>query len=177
MSNEKRPLITFDEAMEQISDVARNGEGPDKFRALKVVLAQQGSNVTLPNPLSLEEVIERLARLMRGVGPTNCQWAYRKAFPASKKDIEEAMPRVSTFEMGSIEKDDLPKSLKQLYRRFPETKRPGYPPSYPAQGGMEAQVAWCQRKALEILKARELVKLNTLSTEASTNLADKPSAQ
>lgn len=165
--SDKKPLLTFDEAMEQVSDLARNGEGPDKFRALKVVLSQQGGNITLPDPMSADEVVERLSVLMRGVGPVNCQWAYKKAFPKSRMEIFEGKVRLRTTDLVSIEKDDLPKSLKQLYKKFPETKRPGYPPTYPQRGGLEAQVAWCQSKALEILRDREQVRLDNIAADAS----------
>ena len=47
------------------------------------------------------------------------------------------------------------KTLKRLYNAFPETKRPGYPPGYPAGKGIAVQTEWCQRAAAKIILDRE----------------------
>ena len=169
MSDEKNPkdTITFDEAMALISDIARNGEGPDKFRALKVAMSQQSGGITLPDPMSADEVVERLSRLMRGVGPANCQWAYRKAFPAAKKEIFESKVMVRNSDLNAEDIKKLPKSLKQLYKQFPETKRSGQPPGYPTRGGLEAQVQWCQEKAIEILRTRKQAIIDNVAIDAA----------
>ena len=171
----EKNTITFDEAMELISDIARNGEGPDKFRALKVAMSQQSGGITLPDPMSADEVVERLSRLMRGVGPANSQWAYRKAFPASKKEVFEAKVMVRGSDLTADDIKKLPKSLKQLYKMFPDTKRSGQPPGYPKLDGLEAQVSWCQNKALEILRTRKQALIDNVAIDAARKLP-KPSS-
>jgi len=167
MSSDQKTTITFDEAMSLISDIARNGEGPDKFRALKVAMSQQSGGITLPDPMSADEAVERLSRLMRGVGPANCQWAYRKAFPAAKKEIFESKVQVRNSDLSADDIKKLPKSLKQLYKMFPETKRSGQPPGYPKNDGLEAQVAWCQNKAIQIIRDRKQAIIDNVAIDAA----------
>lgn len=169
--NEQEPKrrMTFEEAREEIAEIARNGEGADKFRALKMVMAEQSSTVTIPDPMTPEEKVERLARVMQPSGPIACQIAYRKAFPSSKREIFERMVRVKPDELSVFAKAEMPSTLKQLYKRFPEIKGPGFPPGFPVRGGLEARAEFCKRKALEILRDREEKKLNDISKEARTD--------
>ena len=166
MSDPKKRM-TFDEAMAEIEDVARNGEGAQKLRALAMIQSQESTTVALPDPLSLDEQVERISRLLRAAGPKVSQFAYRNAFASSKKSISDLMPKVELTDVPAFYKATLPKSLKQLYRQFPEIKRGGYPAGYPLKGGIEMQQLWCQRKAVEILRAREEERLKSLEPEAA----------
>lgn len=155
----KRGAITFDEAREIISDIARGGDGPDKFRALKMVMGLEGSGVGLPEPLTDNDALERLARLIRAVGPTGAQIAYRRAFPASKRSIDASAPKISEADMPPIDRTKLPKNLRELYRMFPEIKKPGIPPGFPLRSGLETQKKWCNDAAVRILMDREQARV------------------
>lgn len=167
MSDEPRKKrLTLDEAWDEISEIARNGEGAEKFRALKMVTNVDQANSILPAPLNDLEIQERLARLIRAAGPTCSMLAYRKAFPASKRPINYAAPRVTWDDMPVVEKDDLPKTLRQLYQRFPEIKRSGFPSGYPLKKGLIAQKEWCQKKSLEMILSIEQKRRDMIAQHA-----------
>jgi hypothetical protein len=164
---ESKPIkMTLDEALEQISDVARNGEGADKFRALKIVMSQESGSAALPEPLSDDEIIERLARMIKAAGPTASQLSYRRAFPSAKRPIYHAAPKITEADMSPIDPAALPRSLKELYRMFPEVKKPGIPTGYPVRGGMAVQKEWCQKQARRMLMDREQKRHDLIATEA-----------
>ena len=153
--SEKQPL-SLDEAIGLISDIARHGEGADRLRALKEirVMAQETGSVTLPDPMSDAEVIERLARLIKAAGPTVAQLAYKQAFPFAKKTVHDAVPKVLESDLG-IDKSKLPVNLRQLYKMFPEIKRSGIPQGYPRGRGLAVVKKWCQDKAMQMIIDRE----------------------
>jgi hypothetical protein len=154
MTTESRPRVTVDEAMEILSDIARNGEGAEKFRALKVIMAQETGSVTVPEPMNDEEKIETLSMLMEAMGPIGCQFAYRRAFPWAKEPVNNAVIKVQA-KMLEVDEKKLPKTLKDLYRKFPEIKRNGFPPTYPVNKGIEEKKQWCQKQAMKILLDRK----------------------
>jgi len=158
----KQKPLTLDEVTTILSDIARNGEGAERFRALKMVAAQETGSITLPDPISDAEAIERLGRIIRAAGPTVAQLAYRKAFPAAKRPINHAAPRVTVADM-IIDRATLPVNLKQLYRRFPEIKRPGVPQGYPMGKGLAVVKDWCQKKALQLLIDQEQGRVDAAS--------------
>ena len=174
MATDKKPRMSFDEAMDEIADIARNGDGADKFRALKMVTERESSGATLPPPMSAEEIVERLTRLMRASGSGNCQIAFRKAFSGTRRNIGDAMPDLALADISPFEKSALPRTLRQLYKQFPEIKRSGYPAGYPRNKGLEAQMTWCQKKATEILRTREENLLNNLDPDATVKHIDGP---
>lgn len=155
----KKGAVTFDEARALISEIARSGEGPDKFRALKMVMGLEGSGVGLPEPLTDNDVLDRLARMIRAVGPTGAQLAYRRAFPASKRSIDSKAPKITLADMAPIDPMKLPKNLRELYRMFPEIKKPGIPPGFPIRSGLEAQKKWCNEAAVRMLMDREQARV------------------
>lgn len=166
MSDETRKPLTLVEVEEILSDIARNGDGADRIRALKMVMAQEAGNATLPEPFSDAEVIDRLARLIRAAGPTASQLAYRRAFPAAKRPIHHAAPKVTEADVAPIDKSTLPKTLRALYRMFPEIKRAGTPKGYPVKAGMAVKAQWCQDEALKIIMDREQHKHDVIAVEA-----------
>lgn len=170
--SEEPKRIGLDEALELISDIARNGEGADRFRALKVVMAQESSSSQLPPPLGDVEIIERLSRLIRAAGPMASQLAYRKAFPASKRPINFAAPKLLTSDVPGIDPLKLPKTLRALYRMFPEIKRPGVPKGFPVSAGMAVKAEWCAKEARKMIMDREQQKLDIIATEAALPGAD-----
>ena len=160
MSDIPKPL-GLDEAIGLISDIARHGEGAERFRALKEIraMAQEAGDTTLPDPLTDQEVIERLGRLMKAAGPTACQFAYRAAFPATQRPLKVTAPKVVLNDI-LVDRSTLPVNLKQLYRMFPEIKRSGQPQGYPHGKGLAVVKKWCQDKALRMLMDREQARID-----------------
>lgn len=161
--------LTFDEAVALISEIARNGEGAEKFRALKMVMAQESASVTLPEPMSDHEIIDRLARLIRAAGPTAAQLAYRRAFPAAKTAIYKATPKIAEADVAPVEKAQLPTNLRALYRMFPEIKQGGQPKGFPRKGGLLAKKEWCQREAMKMILDKEQKRHDQVSAEAASD--------
>lgn len=166
-TDRSKRTMTFDEALELIVDVARNGDGVQKLRALKMIREEQASTVTLPGPLTVSEQIDRLSRLNLACGKRVVQLAYRKAWPKSKKDVFEQKPKLEDGDIGDYPDDELPTSLRRLYRQFPETKRAGCPPGYPQRGSLEQKVGWVRQAARDILRGREQKHLDNLSDDAA----------
>lgn len=167
MSEPARKPITLDEALAIVTDIARNGDGAERFRALKLVMAQEASTATLPEPFTDAEVIDRLARMIRAAGPTASQMAYRKAFPAAKRPIHHAAPKVTEADITPIDKAMLPTTLRGLYKMFPEAKRAGTPRGYPVHGGMAVQKEWVQKMAIRMTLDAEQKKLDQIATQAA----------
>jgi len=173
MTTESRPRVTVDEAMEILSDIARNGEGAEKFRALKVIMAQETGSVTVPEPMNDEEKIETLSMLMEAMGPIGCQFAYRRAFPWAKEPVNNAVIKVQA-KMLEVDEKKLPKSIAALYRRFPEIKRPGFPRGYPVHKGLEEKKQWCQKEAMRILLDRKQAEVDPPPDMEDDDAPDEP---
>lgn len=74
--------MSVDEIMDELSRLGRTGDGVEKFRAIKLLSSMSGTQATLPEPLSDDEIVDRLFRLLAGAGKTNADRAMKKAFPA-----------------------------------------------------------------------------------------------
>lgn len=166
MAEPKRRSMSFDEIIVEMEDIAKNGEGADKFRALKTLMAQEAGSAVLPEPLSDDEIIERLSRMIKAAGPSASQLAYRRAYPAAKRPIYHAAPKITEADVAPIDPLSLPRSLKELYRHFPEVKKPGIPTGYPVHGGMAVQKEWVQKQARRMLLDREQKRHDMIATEA-----------
>jgi hypothetical protein len=146
--------FTLDEIIGVVSDIARDTESRDRLRALKLLTSLNSSVAAIPPPLSDEEVIERLSRLMKGAGAKLCRKAYRKTYPLSdrtpifdKEELEDLGPFIRQKVKGL-------KTLKQYNRMFPEVVKGGVPTGYPSGAGPEAQMEWVQRAATKIFVER-----------------------
>ena len=165
---DKTNRMPLDEIERLITDIARDPEsGADRFRALKFAAAMQSSTAALPEPLDDNEVLDRLARLIRAAGPTAAQLAYRRAFPASKRPINHAAPQVRERDMPFIPKAELPGTLRALYKMFPEIKGPGCPKGFPMGKGLAVKKAWCQREAMKLLVDREQKRVDEIAIHAA----------
>lgn len=160
MTDTKKPM-DLDEILGIISEIARHGDGADRFRAIKVLkdLVQESGSSGLPDPMDDKEAVERMARLMKAMGPMGTQFAYRKAYPNAKVKLENSKPRVLLSYLN-IDEGRLPTTLKALNRMFPDIKRGGFPSGYPLNKGLEAQKKWCQNHARNIILNREQEAVN-----------------
>jgi acetolactate synthase regulatory subunit len=144
--------MSMDEILEQLSAKGRDPDaGADQFRALKMLASMDTASVAINPPMSQEELVARVARILRGVGMHVCQLAHHQAFPKNKHSFEA--PVLDSQDLTEKDREDAAKvrTLKLLYRKFPEVKRPGFPPGYPAGKGLVAQQAWCQNAALKAM--------------------------
>jgi hypothetical protein len=146
--------FTLDEVLAIVSEIARDESDRDRFKALKMLTSLNSSVAAIPPPLSDDEVIERLSRLMKGAGAKLCRKAYRKTYPLSdrtpifdKEELEDLGPFIKQKVKGL-------KTLKQYNRMFPEVVKGGVPTGYPSGAGPEAQMEWVQRAATKIFVER-----------------------
>jgi hypothetical protein len=144
----------MDEIIAAVSDIARDTESKDRLRAMKLLMSFNTSTAAIPPPLSDDEVVERLSRLMKGAGARLCRKAYRKTYPLSERT--PTFDKQELEELGPFIKQKIKnlKTLKQYNRMFPETAKGGVPPGYPSGAGPEAQMEWVQRAATKIFVER-----------------------
>jgi hypothetical protein len=136
-------------------------------------MAQETGSVTVPEPMNDEEKIETLSMLMEAMGPIGCQFAYRRAFPWAKEPVNNAVIKVQA-KMLEVDEKKLPKTLKDLYRKFPEIKRNGFPPTYPVNKGIEEKKQWCQKQAMKILLDRKQAEVAPPPNMEDDDAPDEP---
>jgi len=154
--------LSIDDIQSLVTEIAQDPEsGADRFRALKMLASQNSSSIMLPDPMENGELVERLARLQRAAGIDICQLSYQRAFPQAVDSVASA-PKLGIDDLPAeiMEQVKKVRSLKSLYRWFPEIKRPGFPPGYPAGRGAALQLEWLRRYAGKILLDREQAKMN-----------------
>lgn len=157
--------MTMDDIIDAVTDVAKESEGADRFRALKMLASMDSGTAVLPDPMSSEEAITRLARLMKIPGRDIAVLAFQRAFPHARK--RDQKPEITDDMIPEEWQRKLPriKSLKALYRAFPAIKRSGMPVGYPKGRGLLVQTEWVQRKAMQIL--REMLRDQANEAEAA----------
>ena len=150
----KPKVMTFDEIVAGISELAQNGEGAAKTQAYRLLLSLGGGNAaTIPEPKTEAELLERLARLMKACGPHLCQRAFQRAFPKVADDVWTP-PLLSEDE---VDYDDLPTTIPQLRKwcrkhNFPLLNaKGGFPKGYPVGRGGIVQAEWIKRAAKKIM--------------------------
>lgn len=167
MRPERKTTISIDEVDGIIDDIAKNGDGAQQMRALQMVRAREQATLTLPDPFTDAETIDRLSRLIKATGPTCAMLAYRKAFPRAQRPLNHSAPKVTEDDIGGIDRAALPKTLRALYKMFPEIKRPGTPKGYPSRAGLAVQSEWVKKMATRMILDREQSKLDMIATEAA----------
>jgi len=144
--------MSLDEILDHVTEVARDPEaGADRFRALKMLATTESASVVMPEPQADGEVVERLARVMKGAGARLTQAAYGYAFPNAnrttvfkpKPEAEDATPEMR-FRAKRIT------SLKMLNKAYPEAKIRGVPRGFPSGRSIAIKAAWCQDQALKL---------------------------
>jgi len=159
--------LSLDEIMAMVTDIAKDPEsGADRFRALKMLASTNTAAAVLPDPMNEGEIVERLARLMRAAGRDLAQVSYQKAFPRVS-----SKPYIAT----RFKLDDIPpevqlrveriRTLRALYKNYPEVKRPGFPPGYPLKRGLGVISEWCRRVAAKCELDRMQTAANAVEAE------------
>jgi hypothetical protein len=147
--------MSMEDILKEIEDIAKEGEGADKFRALKMLANLTTSASILPEPLEEPEIIARLVRIMRPAGMGICQIAYNKAFAYGKGLFAQLPAKAKDHDLTDEELGKVPRTLKQLYRRFPEIKGPGFPQGYPVGRSIEMKRAWLREQTIKLLTDRK----------------------
>lgn len=156
---DQKPRMSMDELVSIAEEVARTGEGAEKFRAIKMLTSMNTTQAAIAEPLTTDEMMERVSRIMKGVGILNTQLCYRMAFPSTRYDIDHVL---NTQSRTDFLDEELPRELKEkaskifslrkLYREFPQTKQPGIPKGFPVHQSIAAQKEWVRRQALRLYK-------------------------
>lgn len=169
-TEQKRQRMTIDEILALAAEIANDPEaGAQRFQALKMLAGMETATVTLPDPMSPDEVDQRLARLMKGAGPNATQRAYVIAFPDLAKKafgvhLTEATPDMIRRAQGIT-------SLKLLNKHFPEFKMQGMPRGFPVGKSLVAKATWCRDQAIKYMierAAAERSSAHTAMTAAGT---------
>lgn len=163
--NEPKPR-SVDDIAREIEEIAFNGEGTDKLRALKMLREDRGgAAITLPEPRTHQEKVSRLCRIMKAFGADLCRIAFAEAFPRTVDNLGDVAPKITEEDLTEEEETlcRRMRSLKMLYKQWPKLKRPGILPGYPVRGGEEAQTAWCQNEARKIIRDQKQSKANAAS--------------
>lgn len=151
MNEEARRRLTPEELLDEIHDLARNGDDANKRWALKM-LSSQESSLSLPEPLTRADVIERLMRIMRATGMAISQMAWNKAFAGTHKrptdeaviaDHQDLVPPEVANKIKRITR------VRNLYDFAPDIRKPGVPVGFP-RNGKEAQARFLQGVAMRI---------------------------
>lgn len=150
--------MNLGEITETLTDIARNGEGADRIRALKMLQAMHSGGTQIPVPMSDDEVVRDLAVLIRCAGTRNLQLAMKRATGHERTpvtiafDIAHAPPEIQ-------ERARRITSVKKLYAAFPILKGGGVPKGYPMKGSKEDRAKFCQHEALKCYLSQERDKV------------------
>ena len=147
-------ILTMDEILAGLSELAQHGDGAQKSQAYRLLLGASSTAAMLPPPLSGPEIIQRMMRLMKLLGPGLTQACYRRAFPRSNAIAKNPL---------SLQADSLdlppdfkfPRTVKHLYKLFPEFKGPGFPRGFPINRGILIQREWLKDLTIKTLLARK----------------------
>ena len=149
MSAPTKKRLSVEEIVDEIHELARNGEGAAQRWALQQLSAGNAS-LTIPPPMTDDEVIDRLSRLNRGAGFELAKRGFSRAYPAGSP-VSWTMARQKGV-------DYLPTTLKELYALFPDAPMDpltGAPPGYPETTIKLVKKRWIAEYADELRKAKD----------------------
>lgn len=169
MSEDKKRRLTDEEVLEGISEIANDPEaGAQRLRALQILRSQNAATVFLPTIRADGEVIDRLARVMKGAGAELTQVAYQKAFPNAKQTSDYSKKTTYATATEDMKQQAAPYiTLKKLRKGFPELTGIGVPKGYPLGRSVAVKADWCRNQALMMLVERH-EKTRQESHEAMT---------
>lgn len=146
--------LSAEEIETLIHDMAKFGDGPDQRWALSKLREEAEAQAVVVAPLTDNDVVQRLARLMRGAGVANSRAAYVIAHGNYKPQgpLRDRFKESVDVPPG-IDLKKLPATLKAFYRRYPQFKGGGgFPQGYPVGEGPVKQMKWLQQRSLEVEK-------------------------
>jgi hypothetical protein len=153
------PLIdkrwTKEDIQREIERLAGQSEDPASQRwALNKLSNREGEETFLDPPKTDFEIIQTMARMMKGVGNQLVHLAYHEAWPKSGRELGKSEPRLKRHQVP-INHADLPSSLRALRKAFPELRSKGMPRGFPVRGSISQQVEWCKNVAIDCILERK----------------------
>jgi hypothetical protein len=143
--------LTLEQIESALSELALNGTGTEKLRALALLRKDQPATTVgiVPAPLNDAEKVDFLALLLGSVGPLVHRLATNKAF--RRRQPSELKLKSSLEQLPNEVRERIKRivSLPTLYKMIPGLKKPGRPLGYPAAGGPLEKKAFAQRLATE----------------------------
>lgn len=147
-----KKLMTMTEILEGLSELARTGEGAQKSQAFRLLLNANIGTQQKSETLDGMEIKSRMVRLMRLMGASMTQSCYQTAFK-TRKMVAHAAPLVRMEDLNLPPDYKFPRTVRELYKLFPEHKRPGVPRGYPIGKGVLIQREWLKEITLKTLRA------------------------
>src|SRR6185369_10728471 len=149
-------ILSMDDIRRGLSEMAETGEGAQRAQAYRMLMNMESATVTLPTPMTVEEELERVTRFMKALGKEKCQVGWRRAFPATSKEIDDT---------DKFSFDDLPPQLKseamacnthkKLFKYMGDASIKGVTINgYPKYGSALKKSMWCQTQCGRILLER-----------------------
>lgn len=134
-----------------ITKMAVHGEGADQRWALKILRAERETEAVLPDPLTQDEVADRLARILRAIGTRAANSGYARFFNNRRVSPQTAANALKAEDF-KIDVESLPRTLKAMNRRYPELKpaKGGFPSGFPVGKGPLAQQEWVRKMSMKI---------------------------
>lgn len=141
----------------EITRVARDGEGPDKFRALKLLTNMRNAGASVPAPMTDSEICKHLVPLMAAAGHKNVVTSYAKAFQTTRKPVPGTITDHETIASEkSLQLARHIDTVRKFNRAFPGLCfGNGMPRGYPRGKSLEEQQKWLYKTALKIYVGRE----------------------
>ena len=174
--NGRHQVLSLEEILSGLSDLAKNGDGAQQTQAYRMLLAQKGGTAaTLGEVLNDEDIVSRLARLMKPAGPELCKVAYHRAFRRAMDEISKA-PRLTAelLPPDIIKQVEEITSMRALRRRWPILKGKGVIKGFPVGKGKTVQARWCQNQAIKILLDEEAEKMEELEDVKDEEVGPEP---
>jgi len=179
----RKRRLTIDELLDQIHEVAQDPDaGPDRFRAGKLLLSMQTSTTMLPEPLDENDVLDRVSRILEGVGQHLSRIAFRRAFPrltGVKSDIEAPVEIFSTDDgiLTPQQREICRKasvSTKKIRAAFPELATHGRLTGTPYKQGPIAQKSYRYQVAVKAMLDRVNRTMSKPLKGTDADVAPKP---
>lgn len=164
----ERRVLSLDDVMRMLSEIAEAGSGTERMQALKMIAAQRQDEILLPEPKTEQEAIECAAKLLMGLGNEATRAAYRLAFGHREYNAPIDAPPTSAGERCPVSNADttkLPNTLRELRGRWPNYPRKGKPIGYPQRASSATRREWCHREALRLMREDEQARQAALGAE------------
>jgi hypothetical protein len=143
--------LSLEQIESALSELALNGTGNEKIRALALLRKDQPATTVgvVPAPLNDAEKVDFLAMLLGSVGPFVHRLATSKAFGRRQPSELKLKASLEQLPIEIREKIKRITSVAVLYRTVPELKKPGRPHGFPVSGGPMAKRQFVQNLATE----------------------------
>ena len=163
--------MSMAEIIAAVTDIAQDPEDRDRFKALKMLASANQATVVLPEPMTDQEITDRIGRLLRPAGKELSQIGFRKGFPGSKRNISDVVKiqaeDLTEAQQASVQTVRGLASLNKLFKKLGHHHmvRHGYPPGYPRDAGPLVKQEWCRRQATRFILDLERDKMAQVGSD------------